>query len=173
MISPAEFAELTGFKRDLLVVIAGLDAPKGLQVKEELEKYYDETINHGRLYPNLDSLVDNGFIEKQALDERSNAYVLTSLGQDHLRAHHALLVKRIPEHEPSTVSDNSQAPAETPPDSSTSTTQPSTEQEGHPGHTQNDPSDSHNRTQETETPPDILDRIEREFEDLASERSEE
>lgn len=85
-VSTSEFAALSGFKRDLLVVIAGVDAPKGLDLKSELEEYYEGTVNHGRLYPNLDSLVDAGFIEKRALDKRSNAYELTSRGRNHLRA---------------------------------------------------------------------------------------
>lgn len=84
-IATRTFAELSGFRRDLLVVIAGLNTPKGLQVKTELEKYYDETINHGRLYPNLDTLVEKGLIEKTAADNRSNSYKLTDFGEQLLR----------------------------------------------------------------------------------------
>jgi len=50
--------DLTGFQRDLLYVIAGLDEPHGLAIKEELEDYYEKEIHHGRLYPNLDTLVE-------------------------------------------------------------------------------------------------------------------
>ena len=75
-----EFAELTAFQRDLLFVIAGFDGETGLFIKEELESYYGETINHGRLYPNLDTLVEKGFIEKLATDGRSNAYTVTNEG---------------------------------------------------------------------------------------------
>lgn len=50
-------AELTGFQRDALYVIAGLDRPHGLGVKREMERYYDTETNQGRLYPNLDVLV--------------------------------------------------------------------------------------------------------------------
>ena len=54
--------DLTGFQRDLLYVIAGRDDPHGLAIKEELEEYYESEIHHGRLYPNLDALVDKGLV---------------------------------------------------------------------------------------------------------------
>ncbi len=38
--------DLTGFQRDLLYVIAGLDDPHGLAIKDELEDYYDSPL-HG------------------------------------------------------------------------------------------------------------------------------
>ncbi|WP_256301769.1 helix-turn-helix transcriptional regulator [Haloarchaeobius salinus] len=73
--------DLTGFQRDLLYVIAGLDDPKGLAVKDELEDYYQKEIHHGRLYPNLDTLVDKGLVEKGSLDRRTNFYTLTRRGR--------------------------------------------------------------------------------------------
>ncbi|MDL0145688.1 helix-turn-helix transcriptional regulator, partial [Halobacterium salinarum] len=48
--------DLTGFQRDLLYVIGGLNEPHGLAVKAEMEEYYESEIHHGRLYPNLDTL---------------------------------------------------------------------------------------------------------------------
>lgn len=78
--SSREFAELTDFQRDLLFVISGFEGETGLSIKEELESYYGETINHGRLYPNLDTLVEEGFVEKLATDGRSNAYIVTKQG---------------------------------------------------------------------------------------------
>lgn len=73
--------DLTGFQRDCLYVIAGLDGPKGLAVKDELDEYYGDTINHGRLYPNLDVLVDKGLVEKGKIDDRTNFYRITGRGQ--------------------------------------------------------------------------------------------
>lgn len=81
-VSTSEFAELSGFKRDLLIVVGGLETPKGLEILDELEKYYDETVNHGRLYPNLDDLVESGYIDKISLNERSNGYNLTDEGKE-------------------------------------------------------------------------------------------
>lgn len=78
--------DLTGFQRDLLYVIAGLDEPHGLAIKEELEKYYESDVNHGRLYPNLDTLVEKGMVEKGERDRRTNFYTLTSRGERELSA---------------------------------------------------------------------------------------
>lgn len=72
--------ELTGFQRDLLYVIAGLDDPHGLAIKEELEEYYAKEVHHGRLYPNLDTLVEKGFVEKGEVDRRTNFYRLSDRG---------------------------------------------------------------------------------------------
>lgn len=69
--------DLTGFQRDLLYVIVGHDEPHGLAIKDELESYYETEIHHGRLYPNLDTLVDKGLVEKGQRDRRTNYYTLT------------------------------------------------------------------------------------------------
>jgi len=78
--------DLTGFQRDILYVLGGLDSPKGLAIKDELDDYYSTDINHGRLYPNLDALVDKGLIEKGHIDDRTNSYSLTSRGHRELEA---------------------------------------------------------------------------------------
>lgn len=78
--------DLTGFQRDLLYVIAGLNEPHGLAIKEELEKYYESEIHHGRLYPNLDTLVDKGLIDKGQRDQRTNFYTLTRRGVREIEA---------------------------------------------------------------------------------------
>jgi len=72
--------DLTGFQRDLLYVIAGADRPSGQDVKEEIETYYSAEINHGRLYPNLDTLVNKELVEKGQLDRRTNYYDITDDG---------------------------------------------------------------------------------------------
>jgi DNA-binding PadR family transcriptional regulator len=77
---------LTGFQRDILYVTAGLDEPHGLAIKEELEDYYESEIQHGRLYPNLDTLVEEGLIEKGEIDKRTNSYTLTDEGRTELEA---------------------------------------------------------------------------------------
>ena len=78
--------DLTGFQRDLLTIIAGLNDPYGLAIKDELEDYYGKEVNHGRLYPNLDTLVGKGLVEKGQLDRRTNFYRLTRRGQRELAA---------------------------------------------------------------------------------------
>ena len=69
--------DLTGFQRDMLYVIAGQDRQHGLAIKDELDRYYEAEIHHGRLYPNLDTLVSKGLVEKGRIDDRTNSYTLT------------------------------------------------------------------------------------------------
>ena len=78
--------DLTGFQRDLLYVAAGKDEPKGLAIKDELEEYYEGEIHHGRLYPNLDTLVDKGLLEKGQIDRRTNYYQVTQRGRREIEA---------------------------------------------------------------------------------------
>jgi DNA-binding PadR family transcriptional regulator len=65
--------ELTAFQRDLLYVAAGLRRPSGQEIKTELEQKIDE-ITHGRLYPNLDTLVELGYLTRGQIDRRTNFY---------------------------------------------------------------------------------------------------
>ena len=78
--------DLTGFQRDLLYVIAGQEEPHGLALKDELETYYEKEIHHGRLYPNLNTLVDKGLVEKGQRDRRTNYYNLTRRGRREIEA---------------------------------------------------------------------------------------
>jgi DNA-binding PadR family transcriptional regulator len=71
--------DLTAFQQNILVILSE-EAMYGLAIKRELEDYYDEEVNHGRLYPNLDDLVEMGLVEKSQLDKRTNEYGLTDDG---------------------------------------------------------------------------------------------
>ena len=71
--------DLTAFQKNILTVLA--EEPRyGLAIKRELESYYDDEVNHGRLYPNLDDLVTKGLVAKSELDKRTNEYGLTDDG---------------------------------------------------------------------------------------------
>jgi len=72
--------DLTAFQQNVLFVLAE-EARYGLAIKRELEDYYGEEVNHGRLYPNLDGLIERGLVEKSELDKRTNEYALTDDGQ--------------------------------------------------------------------------------------------
>ena len=72
--------ELTGFQRDLLYIIASLDGAHGLGIKNEIETVYEIEVNPSRLYPNLDTLVTKGLVEKGRIDDRTNSYDLTEQG---------------------------------------------------------------------------------------------
>ena len=74
--------DLTGFQRDLLFIIAGLDEPHGLGIKDELEAVYETDVNHGRLYPNLNTLVEKNLVAKGTIDKRTNSYSITSRGEE-------------------------------------------------------------------------------------------
>lgn len=79
--------DLTAFQRDLLYIIAGADHPSGQDVKDGLDQYYNSDINHGRLYPNLDTVVEKGFVEKGQIDDRSNYYEITDSGLQRIKEH--------------------------------------------------------------------------------------
>jgi DNA-binding PadR family transcriptional regulator len=71
--------DLTGFQRDLLYVIAGAERPSGQQIKESISEHVGE-VNHGRLYPNLDTLVERGLVDKGQHDRRTNYYEISEEG---------------------------------------------------------------------------------------------
>ena len=76
--------DLTGFQRDLLYTISGVDEPYGLAIKESLQTYRAEDVNHGRLYPNLDTLVEKGYVKKSQKDRRTNLYTLTETARERI-----------------------------------------------------------------------------------------
>jgi DNA-binding PadR family transcriptional regulator len=77
--------DLTGFQRDLLFVVGGLEAASGKDIKRELEETQDRTFLAGRVYSNLDSLVEGGYVEKGEIDGRTNEYRITERGRTELR----------------------------------------------------------------------------------------
>ena len=79
--------DLNAFRRDLLAVCARDGPTKGLRLKEALQDAYGTEVNHGRLYPALDDLVQLGLVSKEAVDRRSNHYWVTSRGERELEAH--------------------------------------------------------------------------------------
>lgn len=80
--------ELTSFQRDLLYVAAGHDRPSGQEIKDDVEGEYNE-ITHGRLYPNLDTLAEKGYVEKGRINRRTNYYAITDRGMDAIKERRA------------------------------------------------------------------------------------
>lgn len=76
-----EPTDLSRFQIDLLATIARGGPVKGTAIKEAMEGWYGETVHHGRIYPNLDTLAEHGFITKRERDRRTNEYELTSDGR--------------------------------------------------------------------------------------------
>lgn len=73
-------AGLSKFQLRILAVLAD-ERRYGLAIKSELEAYYGEDVNHGRLYPNLSDLADEGLVQIREKDKRTNEYVLTGAGE--------------------------------------------------------------------------------------------
>ncbi|GAB3036272.1 PadR family transcriptional regulator [Natronobiforma cellulositropha] len=69
-----------------MFVIAGMDSPNGQEIKQELETSQSREILHGRLYANLDTLVDEGLVSKGELDGRTNRYSITERGKEAIAA---------------------------------------------------------------------------------------
>jgi DNA-binding PadR family transcriptional regulator len=86
-----QYANLSAFQRDILLVLSRLERGEedsyGLAIKRLLEDRYGEDVNHGRLYPNLDEMIDLGLVERGQIDKRTNRYTLTDVGRDLLFEH--------------------------------------------------------------------------------------
>jgi len=89
--------ELTGFQRDLLYVIHGSDRPSGQDIKEKISEDVGE-VNHGRLYPNLDALVEEGLVNKGQHDRRTNYYEISEKGEDLLEQRRSWENQHVGEH---------------------------------------------------------------------------
>ncbi|WP_254538618.1 PadR family transcriptional regulator [Halomarina litorea] len=75
--------DLTAFQTYLLCLIYRFETVEGVTLQNALEDLYPEDINHGRLYPSLDRMVDSGLISKQTKesDKRRKEYSLTGRGE--------------------------------------------------------------------------------------------
>jgi len=90
-----QYQEMTAFERDLLLELAKLEASTedayGLALKARLEDWYGTELNPGRLYQNLDKLVQRGVIQKGQIDDRTNEYRLTDVGHQALEVRYRKL----------------------------------------------------------------------------------
>lgn len=80
--------ELRGIQRDLLFVISGLAEPNGQEIRAEMERSLNADVQQGRIYSNLDDLVENGFVEKGSQNGRTNRYTLTGRGLAVIESRH-------------------------------------------------------------------------------------
>lgn len=80
------WSNLSAFKRDAIIAVLRRGGhsdsdkekrPHGLAIKRELDLIRGEDVHHGRLYPNLDDLVDANLLRKGERDERTNTYHVT------------------------------------------------------------------------------------------------
>jgi len=78
--------DLNGFERDVLYVAAGKDGAKGVDLRRELDKYYDVSVQDARLYTALDKLAEKGLVNKTGVDGRSNSYTVTEHGEQKIES---------------------------------------------------------------------------------------
>jgi len=84
-VTPNPMTDLSGFQRELLVALESLgEKPKGLTVKDRWEAQNEDTTTTGRVYPNLDELVDGGYVIRGEKDRRTNFYEITADGKEAL-----------------------------------------------------------------------------------------
>lgn len=75
-------ADLTNVQRDILFILGGGDTYSGVEIREELQDYYQDQIKKGRLYTNLDGLCEDEYVEKIDDDAiRENEYKITEKGK--------------------------------------------------------------------------------------------
>jgi len=91
-----ETMDLSKFQIDLLTVLVE-DARAGMRAKEELEAQYGTSINHGRVYQNLDALQELGLVVKvqEGVDGRTHRYEPTEEGVVAARAYAQELWTRV------------------------------------------------------------------------------
>lgn len=102
--------DLTAFQQDILFCLrriergkANEDQPYGLAIKRELEELREvDVVNHGRLYPNLDELVEIGLVSKSMVDRRTNEYETTQAGLDSIEQHANFVLESVAERLPAT-----------------------------------------------------------------------
>jgi DNA-binding PadR family transcriptional regulator len=78
--------KLSAIQRDLLFVVSGLSDSSGKTIKSELENTQGRDILAGRVYRNLDELVDENYVEKGSKNGRTNEYCLTDEGRKAVRS---------------------------------------------------------------------------------------
>lgn len=97
--------DLTAFQQDILFCLRRIERGKtsedqayGLAIKRELEDLREvDVVHHGRLYPNLNELVDLGLIAKEMVDRRTNEYSTTNAGRQAIEDHAEWVLETVAE----------------------------------------------------------------------------
>ncbi|WP_353633366.1 PadR family transcriptional regulator (plasmid) [Halobacterium sp. NMX12-1] len=107
------YTELSGFQRDALAAVYELNGQPdetayGLAIRERLEATGYNQITRGRLYKNLDQLVEAGALDKATneTDGRSNHYTPTERGLEFLEAYVTTLTTQLDSHAEITLTQN-------------------------------------------------------------------
>jgi DNA-binding PadR family transcriptional regulator len=90
--------DLTAFQRDVLFAIAAQESPHYRAIKRTLSDYYEKRIYNGhdrknldvrKVFPNLDTLIEKGLVEKEERQTQSDRYWLTDDGWAEIDARRA------------------------------------------------------------------------------------
>ena len=84
----------SGLRRDICIVVAGLDAPTGQQAKAALERRYDDRIQPKTFHGALEALVSGGFLTRTQ-DGLADRYTLSEAGERQLRAQYDWLASNL------------------------------------------------------------------------------
>lgn len=106
-------SKLTRFQADLLRAAAARETPNGQDLSRQLANEYPG-INPGRLYTNLNELVDAGLLARDEIDGRTNSFTLTDDGRAWLRMRHRQFADALDcdhDHEPAGVDQPADADA--------------------------------------------------------------
>ena len=85
----SDLADCTAFQRDLLWALSHDNTHNERSLKTELDDYYGEDLDHGRLAQTLDALVEDDFVAKRTHHKRTTEYRLTEHGRRALSARQA------------------------------------------------------------------------------------
>ena len=85
--------ELTAFQYTLLSAADDLVEPSGQDIRRHVDAgpFHPSPMNHGRLYPNLETIVEAGLVEKGEKNDRTNLYTITDEGKAALETRAAYL----------------------------------------------------------------------------------
>lgn len=78
--------QMTAIQRDLLFVLNGMEKPHGQDIKDELKRSQDRSLNDARVYTNLNELAERDLLAKGKKDGRTKEYELTEEGRQQLYA---------------------------------------------------------------------------------------
>ncbi|WP_137286739.1 helix-turn-helix transcriptional regulator [Halorussus salinisoli] len=76
----------SGRRRDVCVLLYDADALRGQSLKTRLEDHYDTHIDSKSFYGALESLIQQGFVEKRT-EGIHEAYALTDAGEKRVEDH--------------------------------------------------------------------------------------
>lgn len=83
---------ISGLQLELLCFVADKYEPDVNALREEYEHWHNTDVSYQSVYQAVERLTDHGYVEKMAIDGRSNCYMLTTEGAELLNSHRKLVV---------------------------------------------------------------------------------